>query len=114
MRKKIIIPIIAVMICTIITGVQNINGQSFYHDNITGEWIGNDYNGGDWAYGTNWVISGTKGYSRYTTDVDHMSYVTIGNITASSQWVSGGVRSDANRISNYGAVANRCGIENVR
>ena len=58
------------------------------------------------------VLSGTKGYSRYNTNSTHMSYVIIGGITASSQWVNSGVRTVANRVSNYGAVASECGIKN--
>ncbi len=112
MKAKTLIATLAIMLSTILMGLSSVSAAHIYKTNITGAWTGNDYHNGDWTYGTTFVLSGTKGYSRYNTNSTHMSYVTIGGITASSQWVNSGVRTDANRVSNYGAVASECGIKN--
>lgn len=112
MKRKITFPILATILCTVYLGTLNVSADHIYRNNITGAWTGNDNHNGDWTYGTTYVLSGTKGYSRYNTNIRHMSYVTIGGITASSEWVAAGIRTDANRVSNYGAVASECGIKN--
>lgn len=100
----------ALMVFSFCLLTSNYDAATYTRNNVSGRHVEGD--GGytyQWIYGTALELTGTRGFSEfYSPSVYHSSSVTIGNQTVISSRAAPGTYSKASRVSNYGAVAQKC------